>query len=75
MTQHTSLWALSSHRNGRFDDWAAFTGAHDQGLYFWTYFAPWENEQMACIYDYLIEDLSSHLYSSVPAFRDSGKLA
>lgn len=29
------------------------------GYYLMTRFAPWENEQLACIHDYLIEALSS----------------
>lgn len=34
----------------------------DQREAYFAYFAPWENEQLACIHDYLLEVITPGLY-------------
>ena len=55
---HTSFAERQDFSIGRTE---TFT-AQDRALYLFTYFAPWENEQLACIRDYLVEVLSTCMY-------------
>ena len=54
--------------------------AQEQRSYFFARYPPWENEQLACVHDYLFEQLSLGMYSDIfqhdprmltgPAFND-----